>query len=97
MPTLYEVMQDDDFLVELKLNNELLIKFLDQEQIKLLIRLVIEEPQFNDCPQRCVKLPFVAMQVLSMDNAHITSMLFNDPDNVLLNLLMEFICVPEEI
>lgn len=97
MPTLYEVMQDDDFLVELKLNNELLIKFLDQEQIKLLIRLVIEEPQFNDCPQRCFKLPFVAMQVLSMDNAHITSMLFNDPDNVLLNLLMEFICVPEEI
>jgi hypothetical protein len=26
MPTLYEVMDDDDFLPELKLNNELLLK-----------------------------------------------------------------------
>jgi hypothetical protein len=38
------------------------------------------------------------MQVLSMDNQHVSNMFFGDPeDNILLNLLMEFICVPEEI
>ena len=44
MPTLYEIMEDDDFLAELKMNNELLIKFLDLEQMRLVVRLVIEEP-----------------------------------------------------
>jgi hypothetical protein len=29
MPTLYEVLEDEDFIPELRANNELLIKFLD--------------------------------------------------------------------
>ena len=60
MPTLYEVLEDEDFLPELRAGNELLINFLDQKTMIEVINLVIEEPRFNDSPSRCFKLPFVA-------------------------------------
>ena len=50
MPTLFEVLEDDDFIAELKISNELLIKFLDKNQLKEMIKLVIYEPKFADSP-----------------------------------------------
>jgi len=37
MPTIEEVLDDDDFLAELKTNNELLLKFLDRPKIVRMI------------------------------------------------------------
>lgn len=71
MPTLYEVMNDDDFIPELRQNNELLLKFLDTDKMVELVKFVIEEPQFNDSPIRCFKLPFVATELLCIDTAHV--------------------------
>lgn len=41
MPTLYEVMDDDDFIPELRQNNELLLKFLDTNAMLDLVNFVI--------------------------------------------------------
>jgi hypothetical protein len=41
MPTLYEVLNDDDFIPELRQKNELLIKFLDNEKMVELVNFVI--------------------------------------------------------
>ena len=80
MPTLYEVINDDDFIPELRQKNELLIKFLDTEKMVELVNFVIQEPQFNDSPIRCFKLPYVATELLCIDNPHVISSLFEDPD-----------------
>ena len=60
MPTLYEVMEDDDFVAEMRQSNEHLLKFLTKDQLLEMMKIVIEEPKFNDSPSRCFKLPFVA-------------------------------------
>ena len=60
MPTLYELLNDTDFIPELRQNNELLLKYLDKNCIIKIIKLIVQEPQFNDTPERCFKLPFVA-------------------------------------
>jgi len=41
MPTLYEALNDDDFIPELRQKNELLIKFLDNEKMVELVNFVI--------------------------------------------------------
>lgn len=71
MPTLYEVMQDDDFLPELRQNNELLIKFLTMERLENMVKLLIEEPTFKSSADRSYKLPFIASQALCVDTPHI--------------------------
>lgn len=78
MPTLYEVMADDDFLPELRQNNELLTKFLTKEKMNQIVLLAIKEPEFNDMPDKCFKLPFVATEALCIDNNHIKTMLLED-------------------
>jgi hypothetical protein len=60
MPTIYELAEDDDFLPELRQNNELLLKFLTKENMIELMKLVTVEPGLNDMPNRCFKLPYVA-------------------------------------
>lgn len=78
MPTLYEVMADDDFLPELRQNNDLLTKFLTKEKMNEIVLLSIKEPEFNDMPDKCFKLPFVATEALCIDNNHIKTMLLED-------------------
>jgi len=97
MPTLYEVLEDDDFMPEFRQSNELLLKFLTQEKMCQVIRLVTEEPAFNDNPSRCFKLPFVATQVLCVENVHNSQMIFDDEDFTILKELMKFINVKEEV
>ena len=40
MPTIEEVLDDDDFLAELKSNNDLLLKFLDRSKIVRMIQFI---------------------------------------------------------
>ena len=40
MPTIEEVLDDDDFLAELKSNNNLLLKFLDRPKIVRMIQFI---------------------------------------------------------
>ena len=47
-PSLAEVMLDPDFLVEAKLSNELLGKFMTREKILQIIDYLIIEPGFDD-------------------------------------------------
>ena len=47
MPTLYEVIEDDDFLPELRQNNALLVKYLTMERLLQLVQLITEMPEFN--------------------------------------------------
>jgi hypothetical protein len=47
-PSLAEVMLDQDFLVEAKLSNELLGKFMTREKILMIIDYLIIEPGFDD-------------------------------------------------
>ena len=47
-PSLAEVMLDPDFLVEAKLFNELLGKFMTREKILQIIDYLIIEPGFDD-------------------------------------------------
>mmetsp|Transcript_13161 Transcript_13161/g.22296 ORF Transcript_13161/g.22296 Transcript_13161/m.22296 type:complete len:89 (+) Transcript_13161:214-480(+) len=87
MPVLHEVMEDEDFLPEFKLNNELLLKFLDKANMIEVVRLVTEEPNFQDTSTRCFKLPYVATETLMVPNSHITAALFEDPQQELLHKL----------
>lgn len=80
MPTLYEVLEDDDFMPEFRQNNEMLLKFLTKENMCEIVKLVTNEPSFNDNPSRCFRLPFVATQALCIDNTHNNKMIFDDPD-----------------
>lgn len=97
MPTLFEVMDDDDFLPELRQSNILLLNFLDREKMIELLKLVIEEPKFRDTSQRCFRLPFVATEALMVKNEHIIGMLFDDKEYTLLNQLFGFVSVPEDV
>ena len=97
MPTLYEVMQDEDFLPELRQNNELLMKYLTKPKLVELVKLISIEPPFNANAQRCFKLPFVAQQALCVESEFITEQVVGDPEHVVLNQLMQFISVPEEV
>eukprot|EP00349_Pseudokeronopsis_sp_Brazil_P000546 CAMPEP_0202965368 /NCGR_PEP_ID=MMETSP1396-20130829/9365_1 /ASSEMBLY_ACC=CAM_ASM_000872 /TAXON_ID= /ORGANISM="Pseudokeronopsis sp., Strain Brazil" /LENGTH=86 /DNA_ID=CAMNT_0049688057 /DNA_START=114 /DNA_END=374 /DNA_ORIENTATION=+ len=63
-PLLEEIMDDDDFIAEIVLKNELLLKFLDEERLLEMIDFLIIEPSFTDSPIRCYKLPFQACQAL---------------------------------
>ena len=82
---------------EFRTNNTLLLKYLDKQTICKVVRLITEEPQFNDSPNRCFKLPFVATSALCVDNEHNRDILFNDPNFDVLNELMKFIDVREEV
>ena len=96
MPNIYEVLNDDDFLAELRTNNELLIAFLTIENLEVVVEMVIKEPRFNDSPERCFRYPFVATEALCVDNEHIIKSLFEDPDCKLLHKLMSFVKVDED-
>ena len=97
MPTLHEVMEDDDFIAELRQSNEHLLKYLTIERMQEMMKVVIEEPRFNDSPSRCFKLPFIATQAFCVDSNHMMSSLFEDPDKKLLGTLFSFIHLPEEV
>ena len=62
-----------------------------------IVKLVTDEPRFNDSPNRCFKLPFVATEALCIDNEHNSELMFGDPDDAILNELMKFVNVSEEI
>ena len=62
-----------------------------------MVDLIITEPSFNDSSQRCFKLPYVATQAFCINNEDMVKMLFEDPQNELLNALFKFVEVPEEV
>jgi hypothetical protein len=95
MPTLFEVMEDDDFLPDLRQNNDLLMKYLSSNKIIEMVKLVVTEPTFNSSPARCFKLPFVATQALCVDTPFIAAAVMDDER--VLNALFEFINLPEEV
>ena len=97
MPTLFEVMEDDDFVAELRQSNEHLINYLTTERMYEMMRVVIEEPKFNDSPSRCFKLPFIATQAFCVDSPHMVETFIDDPEKRLLGALFSFILVPEEV
>lgn len=90
-------MQDEDFLPELRQNNELLIKYLTQDRLLELVDLISIEPPFDANACRCFKLPFVAQQALCIESEFIMSQVIEDPEFKILNRLMQFISVPEEV
>ena len=78
MPTIEEVLDDDDFLAELKSNNDLLLKFLDRSMIVRMIKFITQEPTFYDKPSRCFSLPFVVCESLCSDISLIQKHVFED-------------------
>jgi hypothetical protein len=50
-------MVDPDFLIEAKMSNELLCKYMSRDKVMEMIDFVIEEPKFDDDADRCYKLP----------------------------------------
>ena len=59
------MLLDHEYLDELKRANPTLMKYLTAEKLLELADLVIQEPKFNDNPERCFKLPFLACETLS--------------------------------
>jgi hypothetical protein len=50
-------MVDQDFLVEAKMSNEILVKYMTRAKVMEMVDYIIKEPEFDDDPDRCYKLP----------------------------------------
>ena len=60
-------MLDPDFLVEAKMSNELLEKFMTRPQVLKMIDFLIVEPGFDDDAQRCFQLPQLACECFTSE------------------------------
>lgn len=56
------------------------MQFLDKSKVIAMIDYLIEEPGFDDSADRCFKLPFIACEVFTFENAPVKRALFNDED-----------------
>eukprot|EP00347_Sterkiella_histriomuscorum_P003094 403365611 len=93
-PRLERVLEDDEFIPELRQKNELLQKYLTPERVEQMIDYLIIEPSFSDSPIRCFKLPFVVTEALIADNRCLTSIIFNNQDTKILDKLFSYIQQP---
>jgi hypothetical protein len=98
-PTLKEVMVDPDFLIEAKMSNELLCNYMNRTRVLEMVDFVIKDPEFEDDPDRCYKLPVIACECLmsdqmSMFTQHLFAESTNDEMSVL-EKLISFYYAPE--
>lgn len=70
--TLEEVITDDDFVSELRIQNDNLIEYLSYDRVKEMLDILLSEPGISDTSIKSFKLPFVICEVLTMDINHLT-------------------------
>ena len=63
-----------------------------------MMKIIVEEPKFNDSPSRCFTLPFVVTEAFSTESKHISELLFpsDEKDRDVLDTLMLFVSVDDE-
>ncbi len=49
---------------------------MTEEQFLEIASYLVDEPGFDDSPERCYKYPFVSCEALCIDNDHIANILF---------------------
>jgi hypothetical protein len=76
--TLEQLMEESDFISELRFNARLQ-KFMDRKQVSKLLDYVIQMPPSDATHTRGHKLPFVANEVFATENAKILDQFFNLP------------------
>lgn len=82
--TLYEIIEDEDFLGELEVNNECLYDLyfplhlsLDDKKLDTLIEFITREPSLSDEYKRCFTYPFVVSQMLTTDCRYVYDKMLN--------------------
>ncbi|CDW80337.1 UNKNOWN [Stylonychia lemnae] len=93
-PKLEKILEDDEFLPELRQRNEELLKYLTLDKVVQMVDFIIIEPGFSDSPARCFKLPFVVTEAFICDNDHIKRLIFNTENTEILDKLFSFIRTP---
>lgn len=78
--TLVDILNDDDFLSEIRIHNENLLNYLNHERIKEMISMLLEEPSIGNTSIKSFKIPFIICEVFCMDIEHFTTHLLS-PEN----------------
>ena len=79
--TIEEILNDEDFLSEVRIQNEVLFNYLDYEKVKEMIDILLTEPSLSNTNIKSFKIPFIICEVFWLDVDHFTDKLLNSESN----------------
>ena len=79
--TIEDLLNDEDFLSEVKIQNEVLFNYMDNEKVSQMIDILLTEPSLSNTNIKSFKIPFIICEALCLDINHFTDKLLDKESN----------------